>query len=127
MAQGQAQVVQPAKPTGTILGGGSKQIGDLTVWLSTPAAAPARGQNLLQALVTDGAGKPVSDARLTFDVDMTNMSHGKNVTAAAHVADGRYDANVNFMMPGPWRLIVALERAGQQAGTARFDFNVNAR
>ena len=65
--------------------------------------------------------------KVTFDIDMTNMSHGKNVTPAAHVADGRYAANLTFMMPGPWRLIVAVQRGGQQLGTARFDFNVNMR
>ena len=86
-----------------------------------------RGQNTLEALVLDSKGAPVSDALLSFDIDMTNMSHGKNVAPAPHVADGRYTANMTFMMPGPWRLIVAVQRGGQQLGSARFDFNVNMR
>jgi len=118
---------QPAAPNGNVLGGGSKQIGDLTVWLSAPAKSPVRGQNALEALVVDGSGAPVTDAQVSFDIDMTNMSHGKNVTPASYVADGRYSADVSFMMPGPWRLIVAVQRAGKQVGNARYDFNVNMR
>jgi hypothetical protein len=126
---GQNEVAPPqaVTPNGNVLGGGSKQIGELTVWLSDPAGTPVRGQNKLEALVVDAKGTPVTDARLSFDIDMTNMSHGKNVTPAPHVADGRYSANISFMMPGPWRLIVAVERGGQQIGNTRYDFNVNMR
>jgi hypothetical protein len=55
---------------------------------------------------------------------MTNMSHGKNVVNANATGDGHYNGNVSFLMPGPWRVIVGIDRSGQTS-TVRFDFNVN--
>jgi len=112
---------------GAVLGAGSQQVGDLTVWLSALDRQPVRGQNMIEALVVDASGKPVNDCRVAFDLDMTNMSHGKNVVQAQSVGDGRYDGSVFFMMPGPWRIIATVERGGKAVGSARFDFNVNLR
>jgi hypothetical protein len=69
----------------------------------------------------------VDDATISFDIDMTNMSHGKYVVAAAPQGNGRYAGQVRFMMPGPWRAIARIERPGQPAEQVRFDFNVNMR
>ena len=110
-------------PAGAALGS-SKQAGDLAVSLFVEKA-PARGVNTIQAQITDAAGKPVNDATVTFDIDMTNMSHGRNVTPAVAQGNGRYAGKVSFMMPGPWRLIVGIQRPGQPAASTRFDFNVN--
>lgn len=113
-------------PAGT-LGGGSKQTADYSILLLGTPNPLARGGATLEAVVTDAKGQPVDDARVTFDLDMTNMSHGKNVVAAAFKGAGRYTGVVNFMMGGPWRVIVGVERAGLPAQTVRFDFSVNAR
>lgn len=102
---------------------GGKQSGDLLVWIFSNPNPPSRGETTLEALITDLDGKPVSDAAISFDIDMTNMSHGRNVTAASSLGDGRYSAEVHFLMPGPWRVIVGVERAGQST-TVRFDFMV---
>lgn len=75
-------------------------------------------------MIFDADGQPVSDAAISFDIDMTNMSHGKNVTAAESLGDGWYSGEVFFLMPGPWRVIVGVERAGETT-TVRFDFMVN--
>ncbi len=127
VAPQQAATAQGLAPRGTVLGKGSQQIGDLTVWLSAPARPPVRGQNEIEALVLTSGGQPVTNAKVYFDLDMTNMSHGKNVVAAPHAGEGRYAGSVFFMMPGPWRVIVTIERGGKSVGTARFDFNVNLR
>jgi hypothetical protein len=119
--------VQGLAPRGAVLGKGSQQIGDLTVWLTAPSKSPARGQNTVEALIVNSAGQAVNDATVSFDLDMTNMSHGRNVVEAPRVGDGRYESNVFFMMPGPWRIIAAVERGGKPVGSARFDFNVNLR
>ena len=86
-----------------------------------------RGNNTLDAAITDAAGQPVADAKVSFDIDMTNMSHGKNVVTAAPAGNGHYTGKVFYMMPGPWRVIVTVERAGQPAASVRFDFSVNLR
>lgn len=102
---------------------GGKQSGDLLVWIFSDPNPPSRGETTLEVLIADLDGKPVSDAAISFDIDMTNMSHGRNVASAASLGDGRYSGDVHFLMPGPWRVIVGIERAGQTT-TVRFDFVV---
>ncbi len=93
--------------------------------LSTPNP-PIRGNNILIALVTDSQGRPLSDAKLTFDLDMINMSHGKNIVTGSPLGGGQYSGQVIFMMPGPWRAIVRIDLPGQTE-SIRFDFNVNSK
>ncbi len=114
--------IAPDKPTL----GGAHQVGNYSVWLSSTPAQPIRGQNLLELLVADANGQPITDANVSFDLDMTTMSHGKNVVAAKSIGGGKYSGTVVFMMPGPWRVIATIER-NAQAGNTRFDFTVNLR
>jgi len=93
------------------------------VWLAS-AAAPKRGTAQLEALVLDKDNQPVTDAAVSFDIDMTNMSHGKNVIKITAAGDGHYAGEVHFMMGGPWRVIVTIERGNQTPVSARFNFNV---
>jgi len=103
---------------------GGKQNGDLFVWIYSDPNPPIRGENTFETFVTDANGQPIIDAKISFDIDMTNMSHGKNVVEATSTGEGHYKGNVHFLMSGPWRVLVAIERAGQTS-TVRFDFNVN--
>ncbi len=106
---------------------GKLQSANFVVRLSSRPTPPIRGIGTLEAVVTDTKGQPVNDARVLFDLDMTTMSHGKNIAAAAPQGNGRYVGQVRFMMPGPWRAITVVERPGQPAELVRFDFNVNFR
>jgi hypothetical protein len=105
---------------------GGKQSDDLLVWIFSDPNPPIRGDNTLEVFVADTDGQPISDAKLSFDIDMTNMSHGKNVVTSSSLGEGHYSGKVFFLMPGPWRVIVGIERAGQ-TNTVRFDFMVNLR
>jgi nitrogen fixation protein FixH len=96
------------------------------VWIFSDPNPPIRGGNTIDVLVTDTNGQPISDAKVSFDINMTNMNHGKNVVTASSLDEGRYSGEVFFLMPGPWRVIVGIERAGQ-TNTVRFDFMVNFR
>lgn len=98
----------------------SKQSGDLVVWIFSAPTPPVRGNDTLEAFVTDASGQPIADAEVSFDIDMTNMSHGKNVVTASSLGDGHYSAQLHFLMPGPWRVIVGIQRGGQQT-SVRFD------
>ena len=93
------------------------------VTLYTNPAQPNPGQVSFEAAITDATGSPVSDATVTFDLNMTNMNHGKNVVTATPSGNGRYSGDVFLMMPGPWRVIVGVDRAGKQADV-RLDFMV---
>ena len=105
---------------------GGKQSGDLLVWIFSNPNPPIRGGNTIELLVTDTNGQPISDAKVSFDINMTNMNHGKNVVTASSLGEGRYSGEVFFLMPGPWRVIVGIERPGQTK-TVRFDFMVSFR
>ena len=110
------------KLNGPALGDGLR-VGEYAVWL-TSADAPKRGTAQLEAVVLDKNNQPVTDATVSFDIDMTNMSHGKNVMKTAAAGDGHYMGEVHFMMGGPWRVIVVIERPNQAPVNARFNFNV---
>lgn len=107
--------------------GSNQRAADLTIALVSAPNPPVRGNSLLEAIVTDAQGKPVTGAQVYLDLDMTNMSHGKNVVLAEPKGDGHYAGRVFFMMPGPWRVITIVQRPGQQTTQARFDFQVNWR
>jgi hypothetical protein len=102
---------------------GVKQAGDLRVWILTAPNPLIRGSNTFEAFVIDIKGQPVSDAKLTFDFNMTNMNMGRNIVIPKLVSEGRYGGKVFFSMGGPWRVIISIERAGQ-TNTVRFDFRV---
>ncbi len=121
-----AFLTTPAPNTTQAAALGGKQSGDLFVWIYSNPNPPIRGDNTFEAFVTDANGKPITDAKISFDVDMTNMSHGKNVVPAAPMGEGRYNGKLSFLMPGPWRVLVTIERAGQTS-LIRFDFNVNSK
>lgn len=110
------------KLNGVALGDGLR-VGDYAVWL-TSAEAPQRGTAQLDAVVVDKDNQPVTDATVSFDIDMTNMSHGKNVIKTTAAGDGHYAGEVHFMMGGPWRVIVVIERGNQAPVNVRFNFNV---
>jgi len=114
---------QAQAPAGPVLG--SQTQGDLTAWLSSKPAQPVRGMAELDAYLAGADGKPVTDAKVTFDIDMTNMSHGLNQVTAEPAGDGHYTGPVRFMMPGPWRVIAIVDRPGQETAKLRFEFMVN--
>ena len=123
----QAAQSSPPATAGRASLGGARQAADLTITLYSAPNPPTRGTNVLEAAVSDAQGQPVTDAQVAFDLDMTNMSHGKNVVAATPQGDGRYAGRAFFMMPGPWRVITFVQRPGQPMAQARFDFQVRLR
>ena len=117
---------QPAQtmPSGNL--GESVQTDDLAVTLLSMPAQPLVGLADVEAALVDATGQPVSDAKVTFDIDMTNMSHGLYQVDALAVGTGHYRGRVNFSMAGPWRIHVTSERPGQPATTVRFTFRVQS-
>jgi len=103
---------------------GEKKSASYVVRLSSNPAAPVRGFDMLEALVTDATGAVIDTAQVSFDLNMTTMNHGRNTVLASFLDGGRYEGRVRFMMPGPWRVIVRVEEAGHGAEELRFEFNV---
>jgi hypothetical protein len=111
-------------PPGPLLG--SQRHGELVVWLSSTPAQPLEGSAEIDAYLAETGGGCITDARVTFDTDMTNMSHGLYLVAAEPVGNGHYVGRVHFSMPGPWRIITIVERPGQERARLRFEFRVGA-
>jgi len=124
-APGQVHVAPPTATAGPPLG--SQQVNDLQVVLTSHPAPPIRGRNVLEVLVADAESRPVTDAQVSFDMDMTTMSHGLNIVPAQPTGNGHYAGQVFFMMPGPWRVITVIERPDKPAERIRFNFNVKLR
>ena len=82
---------------------GSQSQADLLGWLSSIPPQLVRGTAELDAYLLDAGGQPVTDAKGTFDTDMTNMSHGLSLTPALSAGNGHYLGRVHFSMPNPWR------------------------
>ena len=93
-------------------------------WLTSTPAEPTRGEATIDAYLVADDGQPVEGATVTFDIDMTNMSHGQYLVPAEAAGGGHYAGNVHFSMPGPWRIIANIERPGQEVIKLRFDFMV---
>jgi hypothetical protein len=112
-------------PTGPTLG--SQRHGDLLAWLSSHPSQPVKGTSQIDVYLVGTDGQPVSDATVTFDTDMTNMSHGPYLVDAQPKGDGHYVGQVHFSMPGPWRVIAVVDRPGHETAKLRFKFSVNAK
>jgi YtkA-like len=111
-------------PPGPTLGGQHCD-SDLLVWLASEPPQPVQGTAEVAAYLVGTDGQPVADATVTFDTDMTNMSHGLYLVKAEPSGDGYYRGRVRFMMPGPWRIVVIVERPGRETVKSRFEFRVN--
>jgi hypothetical protein len=121
-AQGGSAPASTGKTFGLL---GELKTATYVVRLSSDPAPPIRGLDTLEAIITDPSGKAIEGAKITFDLNMTNMNHGKNVVAAAERGKGQYLGEARFMMPGPWRVIVRIEAAGHPSEDLRFEFQVN--
>jgi hypothetical protein len=121
-----ADVALPAAPDGSFLAPG-QQTKDLLVWLSSTPEQPLAGNAQLVTTLLTPNGEPIDTAKVTYDTDMTNMSHGLYLVEAVPSGTGRYEGKVHFSMPGPWRVITTIERPGAAPVHLRFDFRVGGR
>ena len=78
----------------------------LLVLATLNPAAPQTGDNMLDLMVMDATGKPVTGLKLTTSVAMTSMDMGTTHPAFTETGGGHYTAKVSFGMDGPWRVVV---------------------
>jgi hypothetical protein len=80
-------------------------------WVVTAHMAPsppAVGDNMLDIVVKDASGKPVTGIKLSAIVAMTGMDMGTARPAIREMGSGHYAALVTMTMPGPWRVTVGI-------------------
>ncbi len=87
---------------------------------------PVIGENRLEIALRDGSGKMVTDASVLVNYYMPPMPRmaPMNYRIKAPLKGETYRAVLNFIMEGPWIIVLKISRSGNTA-TARF--NVDAR
>ncbi len=87
--------------------------------------SPKVGKNTMTLTVTGASGKPVSGAKITANVGMTNMDMGTTHPTFKELGNGRYAGDVAFSMAGPWRVTLRIATPQDTAPiTKDFDYNV---
>ena len=97
----------------------------LNITLTTRPKSPVVGKNTFMIQITDTEGKPVNDAKVLLTNSMPSMPGmpgGMSMEAeATRVGDGAYEARVQLVMAGPWKIVVVATRAGQPSSSATFN------
>ncbi len=83
------------------------------------------GTHPLALDIVDAFGRPVRDASVSVDFDMTMMCMAKDVVPVSPTGAGRYGLQFNFPMAGPWKLTALIDRPGHSRATTAFSFDVS--
>ena len=94
-----------------------------TISLSTNPNPLRTGPATFVVDVKDKDGKPVDNANVSFDINMTTMNMGTQQGAATSQSNGKYSASGNMSMRGPWR--VRTKTKMPDGETINKDFMVN--
>ena len=98
--------------------------GDSTaISLSTDPNPLGLGQATFIIDVKDKNDKPVDNASVSFDLNMTTMNMGIQQGNATSQGNGRYSAVGRISMRGPWRIRTTIKMP--DGNTENKDFTVN--
>ena len=109
-------------PTGTAQTA-STQKPTLDIMLMTKPSPPKMGENTIEVMVKDAAGKPVTDAEVTAMFLMAatkTMPEMKNNVTLKHTKEGTYVGTGQVAMAGNWDVTVMVKRAGKELGNKKF-------
>lgn len=98
--------------------------GNSTITLSTNPDPLQPGQATFIINVKDKEGKPVDNAKVSFDLNMTSMNMGTQQGDAASQGNGRYAATGTMSMRGPWRVATKVTMPDGTVQTEDFSVNV---
>ncbi len=101
-------------------GSQTKKKGEVTLTLTTKPSPPVDGENTLQLIVTDAAGKPIDNAKVLFSYTMA-MPGMKAVKVPATFKNGRYEGKAKFGMAGTWEVTVFVAPPGKPEIQEKFD------
>lgn len=110
----------PAKPLSSAPP--TKNTLKITATMSSPAKA---GDNALDIVLKNAAGKPITAAKVTAQAAMTSMDMGTTDLSVKETGKGHYATTAAFSMAGPWRITVKVIAPGQKPQTKAFDFMAN--
>jgi len=102
----------------------TRQMNGLTLSLTTAPEHPKAGDVLLKLKLTDQAGKPVTNAHVTFVYTMPMPGMTDSTVSARHIKDGLYEGKVLFGMGGTWVVTVNVTVAGRPPVAEKYQFSV---
>lgn len=91
--------------------------------LTTQPNPATIGQNTFIIDVKDTSGKPVDNAKVSFDLNMATMNMAKQQGNANSQGNGKYAVMGRISMQGPWR--VSTKVTMPNGKTMNKDFTVN--
>ncbi len=102
----------------------SRRAGEYDVTIRLDRNPPILGINNLEVDVREAGGKEVADAKVLINYYMPPMPRmaPMNYRVDAPFTRGKYRAAMNFIMEGPWYIVV---RVGHQGKNTSAKFNVN--
>ena len=102
-----------------------KKTDGLTIMITAGSYPLVSGDNALSAKVTDGSGKPVTDAKVTvrfYMPAMPGMAPMSSTTEAVLKGDV-YWFTANVAMEGTWKAEVSVARPGKSPAKATFNLD----
>lgn len=103
--------------------GASTGSGSDTISLTTSPNPLQMGPATFIIDVKDKTGKPVDNATVSFDLNMTAMNMGTQQGNATSQGNGRYAASGRMSMRGPWK--VSTKVTMPDGSVVNKDFTVN--
>ena len=95
--------------------------GDLRIGVRVEPDPPREGENSFKIFVADADGKPVTDAKVAFKVEMPTMGMGGGEVQAQGDGKGVYTGKASMSMAGTWHMAVTVARPGQEPGGMGFE------
>ena len=83
---------------------------------------PARvGPETVVLRLSDATGKPITEARITIEADMSHAGMSPSFAEAKETERGRYQAHLEFPMAGDWVILLHVTLPGGKKLELQFD------
>jgi hypothetical protein len=103
----------------------AKKAGEYDVAIRIDRNPPIMGVNNLEVEIKGADGQAITDAKVLINYYMPPMPRmaPMNYRADASFKGGKYRLAMNFIMEGPWYIVVKISHRGK-AASAKFNVNV---
>jgi hypothetical protein len=101
----------------------SVPVADLNLEHQISPQPPRVGPVAITLRITDGAGKPVTSARISIEGNMSHAGMTPVFAEASEMGDGRYRATMDLSMAGDW--IVVARATLQNGRKIEHQFEIN--
>ncbi|MGC8780659.1 MAG: FixH family protein [Anaerolineae bacterium] len=107
--------------------GGAPPQDGFAMTMAAQPSPPAVGDGQLIVTLADPAGKPVADARLEVEGNMSHAGMKPSFGTVTAAADGRYTIAIQWTMAGDWYVDIRATLADGRVIARRFPITVHAR